>query len=102
MINVTRIRAMKKINKIMCCCGNGVGTSLLMQMTIEEALSILDLTDIEVSFGPISEISLGKADLYVISEEYSDGLQDYPILALENLADAEIAATLLRDILEEG
>ena len=41
------------IQKIMCCCGNGVGTSLIMQMTIEEALEYLGMDDIEVSFGSL-------------------------------------------------
>lgn len=91
---------MSKISKIMCCCGNGVGTSLLMQMTIEEALENLGRTDIEVLFGPISEISLGKADLYVVSTEYADELKDYSILSLEDLADADIASELLKPWIE--
>ena len=83
---------MKKINKIMCCCGNGVGTSLLMQMTMEEALSILGREDIEVGFGPITEISSDKADLYIVSKQYEEGLED--------LADAEVSAQLLKRYLE--
>lgn len=39
----------QKIQKIMCCCGNGVGTSLIMQMTVEEALDKLGVTHIEVT-----------------------------------------------------
>ena len=50
------------IQKIMCCCGNGVGTSLIMQMTIEEALEYLGMDDIEVSFGSLSDISADRAD----------------------------------------
>lgn len=53
------------IQKIMCCCGNGVGTSLIMQMTIEEALEYLGMDDIEVSFGSLSDISADRADLFI-------------------------------------
>ena len=88
------------IRTIMCCCGNGVGTSLLMQMTIEEALEELNREDIEVGFGPVSNILLNKADLYVVSTEYAKEYAEYPVLGLEDLADSELAAELLKPLLE--
>ena len=42
---------MNRIRKIMCCCGNGVGTSLMLQMTVEEALEKLGVSGVEVAFG---------------------------------------------------
>lgn len=89
----------KKIQKIMCCCGNGVGTSLLMQMTIEEALDILELTDIEVLFGSLSDVSLDKADVFVVSEEVLPTLGDLPAIGLEDLMDSDMAAEQLKLIL---
>lgn len=62
------------IQKIMCCCGNGVGTSLIMQMTIEEALEYLGMDDIEVSFGSLSDISADRADLFIVSQELLESL----------------------------
>ena len=58
----------------MCCCGNGVGTSLVMQMTIEEALAHLGVEDVEVLFGSLSDLSESRADLFVVSEEVLPGL----------------------------
>lgn len=88
----------KEIQKIMCCCGNGVGTSLLMQMTVEEALELLGVSHVEVSFGSLSEISLEKADLFVVSEELAAGLQGFPVLGLADLMDAELAAEQLKTV----
>lgn len=87
----------QKIRKIMCCCGNGVGTSLLMQMTIEEALEILGRTDIDVVFGALAEAAEGKADLFVVSGEILESLGDLPAIGLEDLMDADQAAEKLKD-----
>lgn len=91
-----------QIRRIMCCCGNGVGTSLIMQMTIEEALEILGLSGIEVLFGPLSEVSEDRADLFVVSEEVLNTLVDLPAIGLEDLMDADQAAERLKEFLENS
>lgn len=91
-----------QIRRIMCCCGNGVGTSLLMQMTIEEALEILGFSEIEVLFGPLSEVSEDRADIFVVSEEVLNTLGDLPAIGLENLMDADQAAEKLKEFLENS
>lgn len=91
-----------EIHKIMCCCGNGVGTSLLMQMTMQEALEILGMEHVEVVFGSLSEASEGKADLFVVSQEVAAGLAGLPVIGLEDLMDAEKAAEQLRTFMKLG
>lgn len=90
----------QKIQKIMCCCGNGVGTSLLMQMTVEEALEILGISGIEVLFGALADIFTGKADLFVVSEELKEDYRDMPVIGLEDLTDSDLAAEKLKQVLE--
>lgn len=90
----------QKIQKIMCCCGNGVGTSLLMQMTVEEALEILGISGIEVLFGALADIFTGKADLFVVSEELEEDYRDMPVIGLEDLTDSDLAAEKLKQVLE--
>lgn len=89
------------IRKIMCCCGNGVGTSLLMQMTIEEALELLGRTEVEVAFGALAEASEEKADLFVVSEELVDSMGNLPVIGLEDLMDADAAAEKLKEMMEK-
>lgn len=91
----------RPIRRIMCCCGNGVGTSLVMQMTIEEALEILGIGSVEVVFGPLTEISQGQADLYVISKEIEEAYASWPVVGLEDLMDAELAAQELEKVLNQ-
>lgn len=88
----------QKIQKIMCCCGNGVGTSLLMQMTIEEALEILNIAGVEVIFGSLADVSQEKADLFVVSEELVESLGDVPVIGLDDLMDADKAAKELQKV----
>ena len=90
----------QKIQKIMCCCGNGVGTSLLMQMTVEEALETLGISGIEVLFGALADIFTGKADLFVVSEELEEDYRDMPVIGLEDLTDSDLAAEKLKQVLE--
>ncbi len=91
----------QKINKIMCCCSNGVGTSLLMQMTMEEALEILGMDDVEVVFGTLSSVNENSADLFVVSEDRMQELEGLPVIGLEDLMDSDIAAEKLKEFLEK-
>ena len=91
----------QKIQKIMCCCGNGVGTSLLMQMTVEEALETLGISGIEVLFGALADIFTGKRQiLFVVSEELEADYRDMPVIGLEDLTDSDLAAEKLKQVLE--
>ena len=90
------------IRKIMCCCGNGVGTSLMMQMTMEEALNMLGMRGVDVVFGSLAEASAGVADLFVVSAELEDTLMGLPVLGLDDLLDADQAAGKLEVWLKEN
>ena len=90
---------MQKINKIMCCCSNGVGTSLLMQMTMEEALEILGMDNVEVIFGTLSSVNENSADLFVVSEDRMQELEGLPVIGLEDLMDSDIAAEKLQEVI---
>lgn len=81
----------------MCCCGNGLGTSLFMQMTIEEALEKLQVTGVEVVFGALADAVEGQADLFVVSEELESTLAGLPVLGLKDLSDSDQAAELLSE-----
>ena len=88
------------IHKIMCCCGNGVGTSLVMQMTMEEALEKLEITDIELSFGTLSDITKDNGDVFVVTNDLVGNFKNFKIIGLENLMDSDVAAEKLKKIME--
>ena len=87
---------MTMIRRILCCCGNGVGSSLMMQMTIEEALENLGADGIEVSFGSLTEASMDKADLFVVSKELLPAMSGLPVIGLTDLMNTEEAEELLK------
>ena len=85
----------------MCCCSNGVGTSLLMQMTMEEALEILGMDNVEVVFGTLSSVNENSADLFVVSEDRTQELEGLSVIGLEDLMDSDMAAEKLKEFLEK-
>ena len=72
-----------------------------MQMTMEEALEILGMDDVEVIFGTLSSVNENSADLFVVSEDRVQELEGLPVIGLEDLMDSDIAAEKLKEFLEK-
>ncbi len=52
------------INKIMCFCGSGLGTSFVMEMNVKKALANLGISGVEVVHSTIDDVMPGAADLF--------------------------------------
>lgn len=79
---------MKKIGSIMCCCGSGLGSSMLVRMNVEKVLKKLNRTDISVTHSSLSDASEGAADMFVVGkdlEAFVHGLSNK--LVLDNIMD---------------
>lgn len=72
-----------------------------MQMTMEEALEILGMDDVEVIFGTLSSVNENSADLFIVSEDRMQELEGLPVIGLEDLMDSDIAAEKLKEFLEK-
>lgn len=72
-----------------------------MQMTLEEALDILGMNDVEVVFGTLSSVNENSADLFIVSEDRMQELDGLPVIGLEDLMDSDIAAEKLKEFLEK-
>jgi PTS system ascorbate-specific IIB component len=86
-----------QIQKIMCCCGSGLGSSMLVRMNVEKVLKKYGIqNDIEVIHTSVSDASEGAADLFVVGgdlAEFVEGLSNKIILA--NIMDmVELEAKL--------
>ena len=53
------------IQKILCFCGSGLGTSFVMEMNVKKALTNLGITGVEVEHSTIDDVMPGAADLFV-------------------------------------
>ena len=66
------------INKIMCFCGSGLGTSFVMEMNVKKALANLGISGVEVVHSTIDDVMPGAADLFVCSADLvSNGLEEF-------------------------
>lgn len=57
------------INKILCFCGSGLGTSFVMEMNVKKALKNLGITGVTVDHSTIDDVMPGAADLFVCGED---------------------------------
>ena len=77
------------IRKIMCACGSGLGSSLIVHMSTEEIVKKLGHPEIEVDHTTVSDINT-VADLFVVGGDLADfvaGVPDEKKLVLKNIVD---------------
>lgn len=86
------------VKKIMCACGSGLGSSLIVHMNTEEVVKKLGFGDIEVDHTTISDINPMAADLFVVGADLGDFISSVPEekkVVLTNILDkAELEAKL--------
>ena len=88
------------INKILCACGSGLGSSLMVHMNTEEALKKLGRPDIEVDHSTISDINPEAADLFVVGgdlAEFVTNVPDEKKIVLKNILDKDELEAKLRE-----
>ena len=66
------------IRKIMCACGSGLGSSLIVHMNTEEVVKKLGHPEIEVDHTTISDINPTAADLFVVGADLGDFISNSP------------------------
>lgn len=69
---------MNNINSIMCCCGSGLGSSMMVAMNAERALSNLGINGVSVDHTTVSEVSPQSADLIIVGKDLGYLFKDYP------------------------
>lgn len=74
------------IKKIMCACGQGLGSSFLVEMNVQKILKKLGLDHIEVSHGSTAEVYAGVADLFVVGQDIHDSVEKFgDVVTLKNI-----------------
>ena len=89
--------------KIVCVCGMGMGTSLIMKMTIDNAARELGL-DAEEEHWDVGTVGSKDVDLIVASQDFADNLSEYKnVIFLKNIMNkAEVKEKLEKYIKEKG
>ncbi|MCL1927803.1 MAG: PTS sugar transporter subunit IIB [Treponema sp.] len=76
------------IRNIVCCCGMGMGTSLLAKMNVEKALGNIGVKGVDVEHSTLSEAKGSKYDLYVVSKDLAEAAKTLSsVLIIDNLMD---------------
>jgi PTS system ascorbate-specific IIB component len=71
------------IKKIMCCCGQGLGSSLMIRLNVEKALKKLGISGVEVMHSSLSD---DAADLFVVGGDLENFTHSFPkVVLLENI-----------------
>lgn len=91
-----------EVRKILCCCGSGLGSSLIVSMNVEEVVKGLGRPDIEVDHTTISDISPAADALFVVGADLKDfvgSVPDEQKVVLDNILDKEELREKLAKIL---
>ena len=76
------------VKSIMCCCGSGLGSSLLVRMNVEKIMKELGYSGIEVLHSSLSTAANGVADLSVIGKDLEASASELENkIVLDNILD---------------
>ena len=89
--------------KVLCACGNGMGTSLMMKLKVEKILKEIQNQPVSVNSCSVSEAETQAAnyDMIVCSTHLADSFagKNVKVLALKNILDEAEITKKLKEIL---
>lgn len=68
---------MRAIRSIVCCCSNGLGSSMIMEMNLKRALAVIGRSDITVRHISLSEANSFTDELYVVGLDIAPQMKDF-------------------------
>lgn len=89
------------MKKILVVCGNGLGTSLMMEMAVKEVLKKLNI-EAEVSHEDLSSAMSSQADIWVAATDVANQLNEAGkdnVVSLTNIFDKEALEAQLSPLL---
>lgn len=92
------------IKKILCVCGQGLGSSFLVEINVKKVLTKLNLTDIEVGHSAATDVFKGSADVIVCGKDMYEILKGFGhCITLNNIISlSELEEKLTDYFKEEG
>lgn len=88
--------------KVVTVCGLGVGSSLIMKMTVENALQRLNVKS-QVEHWDMGTVKSKDCDLVVTTDEFKKNFKEQEnVVYLNNIVDDNEAESKLRDYLEKN
>ena len=92
---------MKTVRSIMCCCGSGLGSSMLVRMNVEKALKNLGITGVDISHSSVSDAVPGAAELFIVGKDLTNFVRNLPaVIILDNIISMPELESKLRAYFE--
>ncbi|PKQ18355.1 MAG: PTS ascorbate transporter subunit IIB [Actinobacteria bacterium HGW-Actinobacteria-8] len=88
--------------KVICVCGMGLGTSILLKMNTDKAMAKLGLdADVEAADIGTAKGAAGQADFVLTSAELAEELEGLPIpiRVINNFMDVDEISAAISDVL---
>lgn len=77
-----------KVERIMCCCGSGLGSSMLVRMNVDAALKQMEIKGVDVTHSSVSDAVENAADLFVVGKDLEEFVHGLPhVIVLDNIMD---------------
>ena len=90
------------ITSIMCCCGTGRGSSMLVRMNVEKTLQKIGVSGVSVTHSSLSDAAEGAADLLVEGKDLENYVKQLPrVVILDKLMDKTELENKLRTEFEK-
>lgn len=87
--------------KILAVCGQGLGSSFLVEMNIKAVLNDLGVGDIEVEHSDLGGAFAGAADIFIAGKDIAMGMTHLDnVIELDNLLDKQELMEKIRKELE--
>ena len=81
---------MRAIRSIVCCCSNGLGSSMIMEMNLKRALAAIGRPDITVRHISLSEADSMSDELYVVGLDIAPQMKDFKrVVVVKDLISAD-------------
>ena len=86
------------MNRIMAVCGSGLGSSFMVEMSVNEVLSELGLSGYEVSHSSLADATADQADIFITARDLEDSASHLPnLIVLDALFDKDELKAKLKE-----
>lgn len=88
--------------KILAVCGSGLGTSFMIEMNINQILSELNVTGVEVSHTDLSSATPADADVFFLAKDIAEGGAHLgEVVVMKSIIDMVELNTKVKQVLKE-
>lgn len=85
------------LQTIMCCCGNGLGSSFMLEINVKSALKMLEVDGVMVAHTSLSDLASERFDLIVCAKDLFPECSKYgAAIGLENIMSLDELVTKLK------